>query len=64
MHNQRMIYDYACVSSNGQELAQQLAQLDAASCTKIYREKVVARLSSGPSSSALDAGNVLDGGVD
>jgi len=45
-----------------QDLAQQLAQLDAASCTKIYREKVAARLSSGPSSSALgalDAGNVL-----
>jgi len=44
------------------DLAQQLAQLDAASCTKIYREKVAARLSSGPSSSALgalDAGNVL-----
>lgn len=45
-----------------QDLAQQLAQLDAASCTKIYHEKVAARLSSGPSSralGALDAGNVL-----
>lgn len=35
-----MIYGYARVSSTGQDLAQQLAQLDAAGCTKIYREKV------------------------
>ncbi|RYE97220.1 MAG: recombinase family protein, partial [Oxalobacteraceae bacterium] len=37
-----MIYGYARVSSTGQDLAQQLAQLDAAGCTKIYREKVSA----------------------
>ena len=30
MHNPSMIYGYARVSSNGQDLAQQLAQLDAA----------------------------------
>ncbi len=40
MHNRRMIYGYARVSSNGQDLAQQLAQLDAAGCTKVYREKI------------------------
>ena len=42
MHNGGMIYGYARVSSTGQDLAQQLAQLDAAGCTKIYREKVSA----------------------
>ncbi|WP_457355756.1 recombinase family protein, partial [Sphingomonas sp. UYP23] len=35
-----MIYGYARVSSTGQDLAQQLAQLGAAGCTKIYQEKV------------------------
>ncbi|RYF14700.1 MAG: recombinase family protein, partial [Oxalobacteraceae bacterium] len=30
-----MIYGYARVSSNGQDLAQQLAQLDEAGCTKV-----------------------------
>src|SRR3546814_15457048 len=42
MHNRSMIYGYARLSSHGQDLAQQLAQLDAAGCTKIYREKVSA----------------------
>lgn len=40
MHNWSMIYGYARVSSNGQDLAQQLAQLDAVGCTKVYREKI------------------------
>jgi DNA invertase Pin-like site-specific DNA recombinase len=35
-----MIYGYARVSSTGQDLAQQLAQLGASGCTKIYQEKV------------------------
>ena len=39
MQNQRMIYGYARVSSTGQDLAQQLAELGAAR-TKIYQEKV------------------------
>ena len=42
MHNRGMIYGYARVSSTGQDLAQQLAQLDAAGCAKVYREKVSA----------------------
>jgi DNA invertase Pin-like site-specific DNA recombinase len=58
-----MIYGYARVSSTGQDLAQQLAQLDAAGCTKIYREKVSAATAERPqltrAISALDAGDVL-----
>src|SRR3546814_10268926 len=63
MHNRSMIYGYARVSSNGQDLAQQLAQLDAAGCTKIYREKVSAATAERPqlkrAIGALDAGDVL-----
>src|SRR3546814_20513084 len=63
MHNRSMIYGYARVSSNGQDLAQQLAQLDAAGCTKIYREKVSAataeRHQLKRAIGALDAGDVL-----
>ena len=63
MHNRSMIYGYARVSSSGQDLAQQLAQLDAAGCTKIYREKVSAATAERPqlkrAIGALDAGDVL-----
>src|SRR3546814_19837453 len=63
MHNRSMIYGYARVSSNGQDLAQQLAQLDAAGCTKIYREKVSAataeRQQLKRAIGELDAGDVL-----
>lgn len=63
MHNWSMIYGYARVSSNGQDLAQQLAQLDAAGCTEIYREKVSAATAERPqlkrAIGALDAGDVL-----
>lgn len=63
MHNQRMIYGYARVSSTGQDLAQQLAQLDAAGCTKIYQEKVSGGTAERPqlkrAIGALDAGDVL-----
>lgn len=58
-----MIYGYARVSSNGQDLAQQLAQLDAAGCTKIYREKISGATAERPqlqrAIGALDAGDVL-----
>src|SRR3546814_20902404 len=63
MHNRSMIYGYARVSSNGQDLAQQLAQPDAAGCTKIYREKVSAATAERPQPKraigALDAVDVL-----
>ena len=63
MHNQRMIYGYARVSSTGQDLAQQLAQLDAAGCTKIYREKISGATAERPqlkrAIGALDASDVL-----
>src|SRR3546814_19313299 len=63
MHNRSMIYGYARVSSNGQDLAQQLAQLDAAGCTQIYREKVSAATAERQplkrATGALDAGYVL-----
>src|SRR3546814_13157358 len=63
MHNRSMIYGYARVSSNGQDLAQQLAQLDAAGCTKIYRQKVSDATAERPqlkrANGALAAGAVL-----
>ena len=62
MHNWSMIYGYARVSSNGQDLAQQLAQLDTAGCTKIYREKISGGTAERPqlkrAISTLDAGDV------
>ena len=63
MHNQRMIYGYARVSSNRQDLAQQLAQLNAAGCTKLYRKKISGATAEWPqlkrAIGALDAGDVL-----
>ncbi len=63
MHNQRMIYGYARVSSTGQNPAQQLAQLGAAGCTKIYQKKVSGGTAERPqlkrAVGALDAGDVL-----
>jgi DNA invertase Pin-like site-specific DNA recombinase len=40
MHNQGMIYGYARVSTVAQDLGNQLAQLKAAGCEKVFREKI------------------------
>ena len=43
MHNGGMIYGYACVSTDTQDLTNQLAQLKTVACEKIFREKIVGR---------------------
>src|SRR5947209_16996653 len=40
MHNAGMIYGYARVSTDAQDLTSQLAQLRAAGCEKVFREKI------------------------
>ena len=40
MHNAGMIYGYAHVSTVAQDLTSQLAQLKAAGCEKVFREKI------------------------
>jgi DNA invertase Pin-like site-specific DNA recombinase len=58
-----MIYGYARVSSTGQDLAQQLAQLGASGCLKIYQEKVSGGTAERPqlkrTIGGLNAGDVL-----
>ena len=38
MHNQSMIYGYAQASTDGQSVADQVSQLRAAGCEKVFRE--------------------------
>ncbi len=40
MHNAGMIYGYARVSTEVQDLTSQLAQLKTAGCEKVFREKI------------------------
>ena len=58
-----MIYGYARVSSTGQDLTQQVAQLLAAGCVKVYQEKASAASAERPklkrAIGALDADDVL-----
>jgi DNA invertase Pin-like site-specific DNA recombinase len=58
VHAKLMIYGYTRISSNRQELEQQLAQLDAAGCVKIFREKISATTADRPQLKRLIA--VLD----
>ena len=40
MQNRGIIHGYACVSTVTQNLANQLSQLKAAGCEKVFREKI------------------------
>ena len=42
MHNMRMIYGYARVSTVAQDETGQVRQLKAAGCEKVFREKITA----------------------
>jgi len=63
MHNAGMIYGYARVSTGAQDLASQLAQLKAAGCEKVFREKITSTTADRPQlrkmMAALDHGDVV-----
>ena len=48
MQNQAMIYGYARVSTDAQDLTNQVAQLKAAGCSTVFREKVSGATSDRP----------------
>lgn len=63
MQNVNMIYGYARVSTLAQDLANQLAQLKAAGCEKVFREKITGTTAERPQlkkmMSALASGDVV-----
>jgi DNA invertase Pin-like site-specific DNA recombinase len=63
MHNADMIFGYARVSTDAQDLTSQLAQLKAAGCEKVFREKITGTTADRPQlkklMAALDHGDVV-----
>jgi len=63
MHNEGMIYGYARVSTDAQDLSNQVAQLRAAGCATIFREKMTGTHADRPQlkrlMAKLDAGDVV-----
>src|SRR6266404_2089570 len=63
MHNAGMMHGYARVSTDAQDLTSQLAQLKAAGCEKVFREKVTGATADRPQlrklMAALTQGDVV-----